>query len=372
VSRLDPAKALESLAFIEVPEGFAERIGSLVVDRSVPLPLETSGARIDATSITPEAILSGMLRFLAAAPDDPRAAYYRAFVAAVKPDLFAEFTEAGIMKAKNGDWDVAEEIFRVLEAYDPESPVPKYNLAILLESRADAAEQGGRTEECDECNRAALELYRELVAFEPPFPDGFFAAAHFHLKLRNYERARELFDGYLKVGDEERKLANSRESIATLDRQGLLDEAFKQAYDFIGMGQEERGIEKAREFLAIRPDVWNAWFLVGWGLRRLGRYRDAIAPFERAIELEKAQADVYNELSICYMETGRLADARKALEKAFRLEPENTKILSNLGVLAARQGNVEEAAGFFRTALEIDPGDEIAAKLLEGLDSGQP
>ena len=133
------------------------------------------------------------------------------------------------------------------------------------------------------------------------------------------------------------------------------------------MGQEEKGLEQIKLFLEKNPQVWNAWFLLGWGLRRLCRWSDARAAFEKADELGGGTADTYNELSICCMETGDFAQARRYLLQALELEGDNTKIISNLGFLALRQGNKAEAAGFFRTVLELDPQDKIAAAELAKL-----
>jgi Flp pilus assembly protein TadD len=81
-------------------------------------------------------------------------------------------------------------------------------------------------------------------------------------------------------------------------------------------------------------------------------------------------SDTRNELAICLMETGDLKGARKELEIALREEPENVKIISNLGVLAMRSGDDDEAAAFFRTVLELEPEDPLAAAYLRGAYPG--
>lgn len=134
------------------------------------------------------------------------------------------------------------------------------------------------------------------------------------------------------------------------------------------MGHEDRGIEKAREFITRHPEVWNGWFILGWGLRRLERWSDAAKAFRKALELGGDGADSRNELAICLMEMDDLPGARGELETALRLESENVKVISNLGVLALKNGNPAEAAGFFRTVLEIDPSDPLAMGYLKDLE----
>jgi Flp pilus assembly protein TadD len=141
----------------------------------------------------------------------------------------------------------------------------------------------------------------------------------------------------------------------------------KEAYDFIRLGEEQQGLEKIHEFLIRNPEVWNGWFILGWGLRRLERWEEASASFRKALEFGGEGCDTRNELAICLMEMGDFQGARKELERALRIEPENIKVLSNLGVLSMKQGNQEEARGFFRTVLEIAPEDTMAKQLLSQL-----
>ncbi|THB63968.1 MAG: tetratricopeptide repeat protein [Spirochaetaceae bacterium] len=133
------------------------------------------------------------------------------------------------------------------------------------------------------------------------------------------------------------------------------------------MGNEEQGIEAAREFIKTNPSVWNAWFLLGWGLRRIHRYAEAAEAFEKSADLNDEQPDTFNELAICYMEIDEMGKAHKALQKALSLEPENTKIISNMGILALKTGQNDHARGFFETVLDYDPDDAIAAAYLEHL-----
>jgi Flp pilus assembly protein TadD len=72
------------------------------------------------------------------------------------------------------------------------------------------------------------------------------------------------------------------------------------------------------------------------------------------------------------MEMRDFKGARKELEAALRKEPENVKIISNLGVLAMKNGDDDEAAAFFRTVLELEPEDPLAAAYLRGGLPGRP
>jgi tetratricopeptide (TPR) repeat protein len=179
-----------------------------------------------------------------------------------------------------------------------------------------------------------------------------------------------LLTSYIGLGDDEEKINTAKKLRKKLQELGYLDTTFKEAYDFISLGNEEEGLERAFKFVEQYPEVWNGWFLVGWAKRRLGLWREAAQAFERAISLGSKESDSYNELAICHIELGDYGSARKDLEHALAIEPENVKIIVNLGALAHKTGRPGEALGFFRSALEIDPEDGLAREWIHALESG--
>ena len=148
------------------------------------------------------------------------------------------------------------------------------------------------------------------------------------------------------------------------------DAAFAQAYRLISTGKEEEGLDKIRKFLMNNQKVWNAWFLLGWGLRKLRRYEDAMNALNQAISCGGDQnSDTYNELAICHMELNNIPEAKKSLMKALSISPEDTKIISNLGFLNLKEGNKQEAQKYFTAVLEFNPNDQIAVTELAKLET---
>ncbi|GAB1484790.1 tetratricopeptide repeat protein [Treponema sp.] len=310
-------------------------------------------------------ILSGMIRVIQRDPEAEDADYYRNFVFTVKPDIQNEFTEAAILKARNGDYDLALEILSALGGLLPGSPWVLLNTALVLEERSDAHERAGREEEAEEDAEKAFLVYKAVLALDPPFSDGFFNAGFFYMKRRNFDKAKKCFSRYLSIGDDPEKKARASSIIKEISTRELDDSVFREAYDFIRMGEESKGIERIRDFLERHPGVWNGWFVLGWGLRRLERWEDAAAAFHKTLDLGGDSCDTRNELAICLMELGDLQGARTELEKALRIESENVKVISNLGVVASRLGRLDEAAAFFRTVLDLEPEDPLATSYLE-------
>jgi tetratricopeptide (TPR) repeat protein len=373
------------IRYLSVPESLRGRIEGVAreddpipvfsINPDIPIPVEIPEGeeQLDLENLSWEMIVSGMLRVIAAGEAAPeRLDYYRHFVLTVKPGIMAEFTEAAILKARNGGFDMALEILDILRGLFPFSPVVLLNRALVLEEQsAQIARHGrrqGRRHGRDAAYQAAEAAYGEVMALEPPFPDAFCNAGFFFMGRNDYRRAKECFSRYTEIagdGDDEKK-ERAASIVREIEKNGLDDALFGEAYELARQGQEEAAMECIRDFIEDHPQVWNGWFVLGWALRRLGRWQDGAAAFSKAIELGGGNSDTRNELAICLMELGDLAAARRELEAALRGDPENVKIISNLGALAAKNGDDDEAAAFFRAALELDPDDAIAKQFLAG------
>jgi Flp pilus assembly protein TadD len=359
--------------------------GEFQIRSEIPIPVEIPPGEesLNLEDLSWEMILAGMLKILSAGESVQDGLpegfgpgwldYYRRFVLTLRPGILPELSEAAILKAKNGDYELALEILSALKGLFPRSPAVLLNSALVLEEKAAALERGGREEEAEVESAAAERAYGEALALDPPFPDAFFNAAYFSLKRRDFIRAKELLSAYLELssrgkpsfGDsssDEEKRENARSLIREIEESCLDDEGFREAWDLIRRGREGEGLQSIHGFLERRPSAWNGWFVLGWALRRLGRWADAKGSFEKSLELGGDNGDTRNELAICLMELEDYPAARGELETALRADPENVKIISNLGVLAMKSGNDNEAAGFFRTVLELAPGDPVARR----------
>ncbi|MDR0496800.1 MAG: hypothetical protein LBH42_04220 [Treponema sp.] len=379
-----------SVLFLAVPENRAslmKGLRSFRLDPSILLPIEPDESNRNIENLSPEMILAGMLRVISACTGNDTLLpgkkiksgdivdletvklpsdwidYYRRFVLTVKPEIYHEFSGASIVKAGNGEFDMALEISAVLEGLFPGSPGVLLNKALILEQKAAMQEKYGHDVEKE--NAEALEAYEAALSIEPVLPDTSFNAGFFFMHLGEYRRAFDCFSHYVSDGDETDKKKQAKKIIKDIKSQGLDDENFMEAYNCVNRGNEEKGLFKIREFLERNPKVWNGWFVLGWALRKLGRYGDGIESLKKAVEFGGSGVDLKNEMAICLMELGDFKGARRELELALRETSNNVKIISNLGVLALKTGNGNEAESYFRTVLELSPNDALAKHFLD-------
>jgi tetratricopeptide (TPR) repeat protein len=363
------------IVFLPVPASFTalfprsqERDEEFTINLDIPIPVEiTSGEDISLAELSPEMILSAMLRVIETGKEKEEwTEYYRHFVLAFRPGILIEFSEAAIGKARNGNFDEALDILSLLRGLFPSSPSVSLNRALVLEEKASRLKMlgdnhGGKARD------AAAAAYVELMTREPPFSQAFYNGGFFFLSQGDFQKAAECFSRYLEIAKDEKNMNEVKETLKEIIDKGLDDVCFNEARLSLEQGNAEEGLRGIRDFLERRPLVWNGWFMLGWALRLLGRWEDGAAAFRKAIELGGEGSDTRNELAICLMEMGNIQGARRELETALAQDSGNVKIISNLGVLALREGDKEKAAAFFRTALDKD-GDDPFTRLWTDID----
>jgi tetratricopeptide (TPR) repeat protein len=280
----NPARVLEHLIYISLPESMHKDIGGFQLDPTIMLPVETGGAGddLDLGALSWEMIISGMLKILAWDQSNENVDYYRAFVLAVKPDIVAELTKSGIVKADNREWDIAEELFLALTGLQPGEPRATLNLALMYDQRAEGYRELGNDEIQKEFADKAFSAYIKALGQKPELPETHWYAGHFFLRQQSWGRAKKEFSRFMEISRDDEKKREVADILNQLKGSSQRDALFNEAFDFIRLGKETEGLEKIEEFIAIQDNVWNAWFLKGWALRRLGRYLEAYEAFSAA------------------------------------------------------------------------------------------
>ncbi len=358
---------LEKIVFISIPEETAQKIKDFTIDTSILLPVEIPEGEDNwrIQDLSWEMIIAAMMKIFAWQPDHPDTDYYRSFISAIQPDLEYKMSQTGILKAKNKDFAIAEEIFRALSNFNPHNVNNSINLALVFEEQSELYEKLGNSELSEKYITEAFRVYIETSKLHAASPDVYFNLGNFYIKNGNLEKARRSFEEFLILEPEGKRKEFVEQILNKIPVNPSDDLLFLEAYDLIRMEKEDEGIEKIKLYLKKNPKVWNAWFLLGWAYRRKELYNLGKEALLKSIELENKNLDSYNELAICLMELEEFTECRNLLERALKLDGENTKIISNLGVLAIKQNNYNEAEGFFKTVLEYSPDDYIAQEYIK-------
>jgi tetratricopeptide (TPR) repeat protein len=107
--------------------------------------------------------------------------------------------------------------------------------------------------------------------------------------------------------------------------------------------------------ISRNPGSWMAYNNLGTELLKRGRVVEAVAQFNKALEIQPGYAVAHNNLGNALLRLGRTSDSYAHLEKALEFDPNNAEAHNNLGNTLVQMGRADEAAGHYNKAVEIDP-----------------
>ena len=140
-------------------------------------------------------------------------------------------------------------------------------------------------------------------------------------------------------------------------------------------GRFEAAADKFRESIEVLPTAEGHTFL-GWSLSMLGHTEEAIAECEKAIALDPAYGNPYNDIGVYLIGLGRPDEAIPWFRKAMSAERYCCYQFPhfNLGRVHVLQGNFVAARRSFEQSLRHDPDYLPARMALEYLDAeiGKP
>ena len=107
--------------------------------------------------------------------------------------------------------------------------------------------------------------------------------------------------------------------------------------------------------VAKNPTSWTGHAILGLTFSQQGRTDEAIAHFQKALEINPGYVDARNNLGIALNLKGRSDEAIEQYTKALTLDPNYAQAHYNLGNVLFREGRSDEAIAHFKKALDINP-----------------
>ncbi|MFO0979249.1 MAG: tetratricopeptide repeat protein [Planctomycetaceae bacterium] len=250
--------------------------------------------------------------------------YYRAALA-VRPGNSAVLTNLGNALARSGR--VEEAISSHKQAIEIQ---PEFALAYSNLSRAQA--DAGQLDD-------AMASIKTAISLQPDEPD-----FHYNLGTLYYHKGQ--FDAAVTALRESVRLAPTARAYTNLGNSlkhtRMIDEA-EQAF---------------RTSIKLKPNESNAWNGLGGLLcDERQHYDEAIAAFQKAIELQPDDALYYANLATACELKGDFPGAAAALQQAVRIQPKNAQLFVSLGNNVSKAGDDDAALTAYRKAAEIDPKD---------------
>lgn len=357
---------LNDIVFITLPDSLRQEQEGFTFLPEIPLPVQLPDGQSsidESKGIRIEMIAAGLIKVIAHDPDNEHASYYRAMLTALQPDVVKELQMAAIAKANNGDLDFAEELFLAASYLNSHIPELFVNLSVLYGQKARNAMDADKQEAYDEAIAKQVQVLRRGLEHNPLSELLLSEFGLLNLFLENDEIAFEYLHEYLKIAVDGEKKQLIEKHVAELSERLESERTLHEAFDEMHMGNEEQALRLIESFIATNATVWSGWFIKGWANRRLGNFQEAEKAFLRCLELGEQNADIYNELSICALESGNKDLSKNYLEIALELDEGNVKLLSNLAFLHIKDEQFNLAYELLQKAKAIDPKDPAVQHL---------
>ncbi|QEG33309.1 TPR end-of-group domain-containing protein [Bythopirellula goksoeyrii] len=128
----------------------------------------------------------------------------------------------------------------------------------------------------------------------------------------------------------------------------------REAEGYLELGMPEHALHSLqRRGKVVHADA-RGCYLLGESLRELRRYREAIFPLKRSLELIPDDIHVWMALGWCYKRTGDVARAIDALEQAVEIEPGEAILHYNLACYWSLVRDRRQSLRCLSRALNID------------------
>ncbi|MBD5642084.1 MAG: tetratricopeptide repeat protein [Desulfovibrio sp.] len=186
------------------------------------------------------------------------------------------------------------------------------------------------------------------------------------LKLKRPDKARKMFDAAMKLSHRQARENVSCVAYRVADLYTDTDPAM--AASFL-----QRGLETRKEFWS-HEDL-ATFNRLGLLLRRAGKWQEAVAEYQKALTVAPNDDGLHYNLAMAYLEGKDVEHARAMALKALAINPDlprrSSRIASNLAAVFVSSNDRMHAMPLLRTALELDPGNEEAKKLMAAADTAK-
>ena len=139
---------------------------------------------------------------------------------------------------------------------------------------------------------------------------------------------------------------------APLDHAASLSPKDPNVLDYRGRAHSLVAQESYRALTALDPDSWRVHRALGEIAAESKQWQIAIAEYQKAIDKQKENPDLYEALGDAYQRLSKFDDATQAYETELKLSPRNAIALFNLGRIQVLNGNPASGVTLLQQAMD--------------------
>lgn len=230
---------------------------------------------------------------------------------------------------------------------EPSKALHHYSIGLVLQKIGDLPQ--------------AIQAYQEVISLDPQWIDAynnlgniFFAAGNLEQAELTYRKASTAnpnhFGSYLNLGNVLMKRQQVDEAIETYEKALHLKPRDPDILYNLGVA------------LDVKNDSAQAALHYGYSHYRRGEYQEAINQYQRFLETQTGQIDLYIALADCYQSLNQYEETIKTYQEGIQLYPQASELYFFLALALRNFGRTQEAIAVATEASQLLP-DTLALKL---------
>jgi tetratricopeptide (TPR) repeat protein len=132
------------------------------------------------------------------------------------------------------------------------------------------------------------------------------------------------------------------------------------AISLLRKGELEEAVAHYNKALDLNPGYGEAHYNLANSLLRLGRVDEAVAHYEKALEINPNNLSAHYNLAAAFVQSGKMDAAIEHYNKVLERDPNQAAAHNNLGAALNRIGRMDEAVTHYLKALELNPDNAEA------------
>ncbi|MBN1569546.1 MAG: tetratricopeptide repeat protein [Acidobacteria bacterium] len=162
-----------------------------------------------------------------------------------------------------------------------------------------------------------------------------------------FEMSDEEKAEYMKKYEEQKK----RQQLS-----GEIQATFKNAVSLSEAGRYDEAIAEFNKALEKMPDEAVIHAGIANALAKQGKNEEALASYQKAVSLNPDDPSIHSAMGVLLSTMGKVAESQEAFKKASSLDPGSAaQNFYNIGVTMVNSGKSAEAAEAFKQAIAADP-----------------
>lgn len=363
-------KQTEKISFIELKENSYIDINGYKIENDIPLPIVTttlvdeikSGHVNEEIKVTH--LIEGIIYILGIDPEFKYLQEYKKILYKYDDNIESYILYKGMQEIKNENYENGMIYFRAL-IYMNNDVKALFNYGICLEEKAKKYFNAGQKKKGEVFLIESTNKFESILDIDESYSLAYYKLGYHYRYYEQYQKAKIVWEKFLEIEKDIEMVEEIRKEL-----ESIIDNAdFEEGCNLIFKDKFDEALKILNKLKERCNDWWSLEYMIGLGYKGVGEYEESIKSFEKAIELNPNEVDVYNELGISLYANGHIEESINVFDKAIEIDNKNYKTICNRGLIYLNLGIFDKATLDIDKAYELCPNDDTVKKLKMKLDS---